>query len=191
MLILGVRPSPAPQSVEGRDAECRGEVAVAAAAGRALGQLEAEPRSDPVCLGEKAAMAGVRSIGGRLKPPRTRHSCSGGQGRRSPQRRLDCGVRGQRRGAYVDLGRRVCRYDVGGRAALDDADVHGRAGCGSFSSVDVAEPGGPARRLRCSALLGRNASVGGLAFDLEGIGPRPSAPSSEPPSARGGSSTRT
>ena len=47
MLVVGVGTSAArAQAVEGRDAQRRGEVAVAAAAGRALGQLQAQLPAD-------------------------------------------------------------------------------------------------------------------------------------------------
>ena len=54
MLIVGVgAAAPRAQAVERRDAQRGGEVAVAAAAGRALGQLQAELTADAAGLLEQ------------------------------------------------------------------------------------------------------------------------------------------
>ena len=72
MLVVGMGAGAArAQAVERRDAQSRREVAVAAAAGRSLGQLEARPARPGELAGflEEGRVGVVRSIGGRLNDP--------------------------------------------------------------------------------------------------------------------------
>ena len=76
VLVVGMGAAAArAQAVEGRDAQRRGEVAVAAAAGRSLRELQAKlaGQSRRACS-KSAAIAGVRSMGGRLNDPVMRES---------------------------------------------------------------------------------------------------------------------
>ena len=141
MLVVGMGAAAAStQAVERGDSERRGEVAVAAAAGRALGQLLAD-RSRPIrrACSNRPAIAGDRSIGGRLKPPETSSRVPSVIG--SSDRSDDSTRRGfiQGRDPDVDIGRCLRRDDVRGRPAPDDADVERRPGAVVLQLLDAQD----------------------------------------------------
>ena len=126
------------EAVEGGDAEGGGEVAVAGAAGRALGQVEAErpaDRADP--LEQARRRPGVRSIGGRLKSAGDREASSRSDRRGAPASPPRPGAASSSvatRTSICAVAWAATTFEVG--PALDDADVQGRPQLGSASAVD-------------------------------------------------------
>ena len=82
-------PPPRAQAVERRDSQGRGEVAVAAAAGRALGQLQAEVPADALRLLEQRRDGGRSLHRGPVEHPLTVSRVSGVIGHERPKGRFD------------------------------------------------------------------------------------------------------
>ena len=131
--------------------------------GRTFGQVQADRRRPMTrARSKRSAMAGVRSIGGRLKPPSTisclapRRRCRGSPGGSRPRSRPGLVGGGD---ADVDLRRGPGGDDVRGAPALDQADVHGGAELGLAQGVEIEDLVGELAD-GADALLGLDAGVG-------------------------------
>ena len=155
----------------------RGEIAVAAAAGRALGQLQAERLGSAELPGLlKEGGVGRRSLHRRpVERAAERQTILGIDGSSERQGRLDPFFFGQSGDPHVDLGRRVGGHDVGRRAALDDADVDGRPGREVLRVLEIRGSGARARRSRCGRPGAPRRHGPPCPRRRAGTGPRPSA----------------
>ena len=126
----------------------------------------AAARASWQAFSKRAALAGVRSIGGRLKDPANCQAILGVLGAKLSQGRFDpCFFRAGG-DPDVDLGRRVCGDDVAGGAATDHADVDGGSGGEVLQLFEFQDLVGELDD-RVASLLGCDAGMGGLALHVK------------------------
>ena len=191
MLVVGMGAAAArAQAVKSGDSQRGCEVAVAAAAGGSLGELEAERLGRcRRAFSKRDPLAGVRSIGGRLNDPRSRQADS----------RIDGPSAARAASIRVSSARVATRTSISAEACAgttlvvvppsNDADIDRGPG-GQVLQVLRAEDLMSELDDRAATLLGRHAGMGGLAFDSRWNRPTPLREVLSPPSARAGSSTR-